>query len=108
MTAAKDILDQLDKDKLDSPTTYRMLKLMADQLDVVATNQRIVLDVLNGDPNRDLPGLRVRMKEVEATSDEWKRYKLIVKGVAVGMTLTMITSISTLITLISQTVKVLP
>lgn len=100
---------------VDINTLYQMVILQQQQIDdqktkieALVKNQNQNMDVLNGDPNRDLKGLRTRMKEAEETLDEWKRYKLITKGIAIGMGLTMVTSISTLITVISQVVKVTP
>lgn len=93
---------------LDLNALYQMILLQQQQIDALALNQKHNLDIVDGDPSRDLPGLRVRMKEAEAVLEEWKRYKLIVKGIAIGMTLTMVTSVSTLITIISQAVKGTP
>lgn len=108
MTSTVDLLNQIKPSELDLQTAHHMMVIMAQQIDVLTTNQLQVLDVLNGSSSRDLPGLRTRMREAEASIDEWKRYKLVVKGVAIGMGLTMLTSVSTLITLIAQAMKVSP
>lgn len=107
-TTTEDLLNQIKPSELDLQTTHHMLVIMAQQLNTLTANQQQMLDVLNGSTSRDLPGLRARMREAEASIDEWKRYKLVVKGVAIGMGLTMLTSISTLITLVAQALKVSP
>ncbi len=93
---------------LDVNALYQMILIQQQQIDQLMTNQKQNLDVLNGDPSRDLVGLRMRVKTAEAKLEEWERYKLIVKGVAIGMGLTLITSVSTLITVASQVIKVTP
>lgn len=64
--------------------------------------------VINGDPSRDIAGLRPRVKAVETSVDEWNRYKLLVKGMAIGVGLTMVIGVANLITLVTQIAGKLP
>jgi len=79
-----------------------MLVKQGERMAVFAERQARVFAVLDGEPEKDQVGLRDRMKAAEKVIDEWERYKTIMKGMAIGMGLTLVTSVANLITLLTQ------
>ena len=73
-----------------------------DRVTLVETDVRTLKIIVNGNPDLDTPGLRARMEAVEQVAAEYKNLKQMMRGVWIGLGVVGISSISTLITVLSQ------
>lgn len=89
-------------------TLHHMLAIQAERIETLMGDVKRLKDIIDGDATRDLPGLRARVASAEGTVADFQRYKLLIKGISIGMGLTMVTSISTLVTLVSQVLGAKP
>lgn len=66
--------------------------------DLRETVERLV-DVVDGNPRKDIKGLRPRVRELEDMAKKWRDLSLMGKGLAIGVTLNLAATIAALIAL---------
>lgn len=79
----------------------KLEKIEAERINRIDENQKRILIVLDGDPKTDSVGIRDRVKAIEKVIEEWQQYKLLVRGISIGMGLTTVMSGANLVTLLS-------
>jgi hypothetical protein len=72
------------------------------QLDALRRDVDRLIMLVDGDEGLDIDGLRQRTDRIEEMADEVKRFKWILYGITIGLGLTGIGSIGTLVTVLSR------
>jgi hypothetical protein len=72
------------------------------QLDALRRDVDRLIMLVDGDEGLDIEGLRQRMDRIEELADEVGAFKNLLRGIAIGLGVTGVGSIGTLIALLSK------
>lgn len=72
------------------------------QLNALRRDMDRMIMLIDGSEDMDIDGLRPRTERTEATIEEAKKYKWILYGIAIGLGVTSLGSIGTLLTVLSK------
>lgn len=85
------------------PETKTQVTLNEEVRRLTAAVDRLVL-VIDGDPSRDVKGMRPRLESLERTAEEYRIIKSAVRWLLIGMGVTGITNLTAAVALIIKTV----